>query len=75
MLGTVLLTITQGTQIITALTPVAIGVALQLKKLFSGQSSDQPFEVQMHVLRDGILSTIDETDALIAEWKAAHPEA
>lgn len=73
MLGTVLLTITQGTQIIGALTPVAVGVALQIKKLLTGQGGDQPFEVQIQVYRDGILKTIDETDQIIADWVALHP--
>lgn len=70
----VILTITQGLNAIAVLGPIAVGVALQIKKLFEGQNSANPFEVQVQVYRDGILKTITETDAIWAEWTASHPE-
>lgn len=68
----VLLTITQLGNLITTFGPIGVGVALQIKKLFQGSGSDQPFEVQIQTLRDGILVTIDDEDKLIADWMKDH---
>ena len=67
-----LVTITQGANLVTAFGPVLIDLALRLKKAFAG--SDSTFEVQIQAYQDGILKTLDETDQIIADWKAAHPE-
>lgn len=66
--------VTQGLNAVATFGPIAIGLALQIKKLFSGQTSGDPFEVQIMAYKDGILKTIDETDAIWAEWTANHPE-
>lgn len=73
-MGAALLVLTQGANIIATTAPIAIELALQIKKLFS-QVPGQSFEVQIAVLRDGVIKTVDETDEVIAAWKAAHPEA
>ena len=68
-----IVTITQGLNLVSTFGPIAIGLALQIKKIFADANSDVPFAVQIQAYRDGILKTIDETDAIIAEWNAAHP--
>ena len=70
----VLVTITQGLNLVSAFGPIAVGLALQIRKIFQGADSGEPFEVQISAYRNGILKTLDETDAIIAEWNAAHPE-
>ena len=70
----VLVTITQGLNAVATFGPVAIGLALQIKKIFQGTDTGEPFEVQIQAYRNGILTTLNETDALIAQWKAEHPE-
>ncbi len=69
----VILTITQGLNLIATFGPIAVGIALQIKKLF-GSGSDVPFEVQIQAYQNGILKTLDETDTIIAEWRREHPE-
>lgn len=70
----VLVTITQGLNLIATFGPVAVGIAMQFKKLFSGSNSTVPFEVQIQVLEDGILKNVTETDAIWAKWTAEHPD-
>jgi hypothetical protein len=74
MIPTVLVTITQVGNLITTFGPIAVGIALQIRKLFQGSGSAQPFEVQIQTLRNGILVTVDDEDKLIADWLKAHPE-
>jgi len=69
-----LVTITQGANLIGAFAPIAIGIALQIKKLLTAGDSGAAFDVQIQAYQDGILKTLDETDQIIADWKAAHPE-
>lgn len=71
---TVLVTISNGIQIIGALTPVAIDVALRIKKLLSGADSGEAFTVQITAFHNGILQDADATDAIINDWMAKHPE-
>jgi hypothetical protein len=70
----VLLTITQGINLVAAGTPVLLGAALQLKKLIEGTDNGSGFAVQIQAYQDGAWKTIEENDALITDWFAAHPE-
>jgi len=61
------LMITQGAQLVGTLAPIAIDTALKIKKLLAVEGSG--LDVQINVIRDGAITTADETIALIAEWK------
>ncbi len=70
----VLVAITQGANLITTFGPIAIGLALQIRKLLAGSDSGEPFEVQIQQYRAGVLTTLDKNDELIADWLTMHPE-
>jgi hypothetical protein len=70
----VILAITQGLNLVSTMGPVAVGIALQIKKLLSSGASGPTFDVQIMALKDGIVQNQDDTDKIIADWKAAHPE-
>lgn len=72
--ATVLMSITQGTNVITALTPVLIGVALEIRRKLSADSAGEPFEVQIMTLRNGTVVAVEEADQIIAEYRRTHPK-
>lgn len=69
----VILAITQGVNLVSTMGPVAVGIALQIKKLLSSPGSGATFDVQIQAYKDGILTTLDEEDQIIKDWRAAHP--
>jgi hypothetical protein len=70
----VLLSITQGLQLVSTFGPIAVGLALQIRQIFKSADNGAAFEVQIAQFRNGTLQTLDDTDAVIADWLAKHPE-
>ena len=68
----VLVSITQGLNLVTAFGPVAIEIALGIRKLLQGADSGEAYDVQIARFKNGTLQILDDTDAEIAEWLAAH---
>ncbi len=60
----------QGSNIVTTLAPIALGVALQLKELFSKSGTD--FTVEIKVFQDGAILDADATLEMIEAWKKAN---
>jgi hypothetical protein len=60
----------QGTQVISALAPITLEVALRLKEIFSQGGNE--FEIEIKGYQDGAVLAADETIALIDVWKKAN---
>lgn len=65
-----ILTITQGAQLVGTLAPIGIQLAQTIKGLLSKDSS---LTVTLVSLQGDTIKTADETLALIDEWNRAHP--
>jgi hypothetical protein len=60
----------QGSQVISALVPITLEVALKLKEIFSKGGNE--FEIEIKGFQDGAVLAADETLALIDAWKKAN---
>lgn len=69
----VLVTIVQGINALATFGPIAVGAALDIRQRLSG-GSGEPFEVVIQQYKDGVLQKVEDTDAIIQQWRADHPE-
>lgn len=67
-----ILTIFKGVNMVGTLAPIGIDLAMKIKALFS--QSDPGVTITLQQLQEGTLKSVDETEALIADWMANHPQ-
>lgn len=65
-----ILIIMKGIELVGTLAPIALSSALKIKQLLDTPDTD--YSVEVKVIRDGALASVDETQAMIDAWKAAH---
>jgi len=65
-MNNLILSITQGAQLVGTLAPIGIDLATKIKGLLA---KDPELTVTLHALQEGTIATADETLAMIRAWE------